>query len=252
MMLSRLCLFSLVKHAMVAKRRNVPCPKCDCYNITYQSIPLSGQPFTGRSGPDAQQQTFSAAAGASARFKILDLLQVRNLAGKETHMAQSDISPAPFPIPGHNHVACLTQTLDRARIAFESQGLRLTDLRLRVFKQIAASHHAVGAYDIIEQLSQTGTRLAPVSVYRAIEALIEAGVVHRLESKNAFFACHANHASQRQNVVLSCGACGTIAEVDGETIFSAIDALANAQKFEQASRIVEITGRCAHCSARTA
>ena len=107
---------------------------------------------------------------------------------------------------------------------------------------------AVGAYDIIEQLSQTGTRLAPVSVYRAIEALIEAGVVHRLESKNAFFACHANHASQRQNVVLSCGACGTIAEVDGETVFSAIDALAAAQKFEQASRIVEITGRCAHCT----
>jgi len=154
----------------------------------------------------------------------------------------------PFPDPGHNHVACLTLTLDRAKTAFETQGLRLTDLRLRVFKQIAASHHAVGAYDIIDQLSQTGTRLAPVSVYRAIDALIEAGVVHRLESKNAYFACHANHASQRQNIILSCGTCGIIAEVDGEAVFTALDTLATSENFTQSSRIVEVTGRCAHCS----
>ncbi|MEQ1697120.1 MAG: Fur family transcriptional regulator [Hyphomicrobiaceae bacterium] len=158
----------------------------------------------------------------------------------------------PFPNPGHNHVACLAQTLDRARTAFETQGLRLTDLRLRVFKQIAASHHAVGAYDIIEQLSHEGTRLAPVSVYRAIDALIEAGVVHRLESKNAFFACHANHASQRQNVVLSCATCGVIAEVDGEAVFACLDTLASAQQFTQTSRIVELTGRCAHCTGNAA
>lgn len=167
-------------------------------------------------------------------------------------MAHIDTSADPFPGPSHNHVACLASSLDRARLAFETQGLRLTDLRLRVFKQIAASHHAVGAYDIIEQLSQTGTRLAPVSVYRAIDALIEAGVVHRLESKNAFFACHANHASQRQNVVLSCSTCGVIAEVDGEAVFASLDALAASQHFTQSSRIVELTGRCAHCSKRAA
>ena len=166
-------------------------------------------------------------------------------------MTQQRDAPS-FPGPGHNHSACLTQTLDRARLAFETHGLRLTDLRLRVFTQIAASHHAVGAYDIIEQLSHEGTRLAPVSVYRAIDALIEAGVVHRLESKNAFFACHANHASQRQNVVLSCVTCGVIAEVDGEAVFACLDALAAAQKFEQASRIVEVTGRCAHCTQKAA
>jgi Fur family transcriptional regulator, zinc uptake regulator len=157
-----------------------------------------------------------------------------------------------FPGPGHNHVACLKHTLERARTAFETSGLKLTDLRLRVFSEIAASHHAVGAYDIIESLSKTGTRLAPVSVYRAIEALIEAGVVHRLESKNAYFACHANHAGQRQNLVLSCHSCGTIAEVDAEKVFSAIDAVANAQHFEQSQRIVEVSGRCAHCLSKAA
>ena len=152
-----------------------------------------------------------------------------------------------FPGPCQNHGSCLSGTLLRARQAFEDRGLRLTDLRLMVFTEIAASHHAVGAYDIIDRLGDKGTRLAPVSVYRAIEALSEAGVVHRLESANAYFACHAAHASERQHVVLSCRTCKTIAEVPGEAVFGAIDAIANAHAFKADARIVEIAGHCGHC-----
>ena len=159
---------------------------------------------------------------------------------------------AAFPRPEHNHVACLSATLARARDAFEARGLRLTELRLRVFSEIAASHHAIGAYEVIDRLGDKGTRLAPVSVYRAIEALIEAGVVHRLETRNAYFACHSAHASERQHVILSCGDCGTVAEVDGEQVFGAIDAVAASHGFAAAVRIVEIAGRCAHCSGRGA
>lgn len=152
-----------------------------------------------------------------------------------------------FPRPDHDHARCVGGTLARARQAFEDRGLRLTDLRLTVFTQIAASHHAVGAYDIIDALGKQGTRLAPVSVYRAIEALVEAGVVHRLESRNAFFACHASHVSARQNVVLACGTCGIVAEMEGEDVFSAIDAIVARARFEMSARVVEVAGRCAHC-----
>jgi Fur family transcriptional regulator, zinc uptake regulator len=159
------------------------------------------------------------------------------------------VTDLPFPGPGHDHVACVSETLNRGRAAFERRGLKLTDLRLRVFTEIAASHHAVGAYDIIDRLAQTGTRLAPVSVYRAIDALIEAGVVHRLESRNAYFACHAAHASERQHVILSCSRCGTVAEVDGDSVFGAIDTVAAARGFVPDARIVEVLGACGHCAA---
>lgn len=171
-------------------------------------------------------------------------------------MAPSMIKPhacdpgAVFPAPGHNHIACLSATLARARDSFETRGLKFTDLRLRVFTEIAGSHHAIGAYDVIDRLGEKGTRLAPVSVYRAIEALIAAGVVHRLESRNAYFACHAQHASERQHVILSCGACGAIAEVDAEPVFGAIDAVAGRHGFAPQARIVEIIGDCAHCHGR--
>ena len=69
--------------------------------------------------------------------------------------------------------------------------MRLTDLRRRVLAEISGSHRAVGAYDVQQSLAAKGIRLAPISIYRALDALVAAGIVHRLESRNAYFACRA-------------------------------------------------------------
>ena len=83
----------------------------------------------------------------------------------------------------------LAKAVERANQAFTEKNIRFTKLRQDVFEEIAATHASIGAYDILAKLAEKGTRLAPISVYRAIDALLEAGVIHRLESKNAFFAC---------------------------------------------------------------
>jgi Fur family zinc uptake transcriptional regulator len=152
-----------------------------------------------------------------------------------------------FPQPGHNHSACVAHALERAAAAFEARGLRLTDLRRHVFEEIAASHHSVGAYDILERLAAKGTRLAPISVYRAIDALIAAGVVHRLESKNAYFACHNAHSGGAEHLVLACEKCGAVAEVAGGSVFGAIDEAARGARFQPRLRVVEVAGLCGDC-----
>lgn len=160
---------------------------------------------------------------------------------------------AAFPQPGHNHARCLSHALDRARLAFEDKGLRLTELRRQVLEEIAGSHHSVGAYDVLERLAAKGTRLAPISVYRAIDALIEAGVVHRLESRNAYFACHAAHHGARgagggmHHLVLVCERCGTVAEIESGGVCAALDVAAREAGFEPRVRVVEMAGLCAHC-----
>lgn len=156
---------------------------------------------------------------------------------------------AVFPVPGHNHSPCLTRALDRAQAAFEAKGLRLTDLRRRVFQEIAGSHHAVGAYDILDRLGKQGDRLAPISVYRAIDALLSAGVIHRLESKNAFFACYSPHAGERHQLILACEQCGRVAEVTVEPVFEAIAQAAREARFALGRTVAEVTGRCADCQA---
>jgi Fur family zinc uptake transcriptional regulator len=154
-----------------------------------------------------------------------------------------------FPVPGHDHAPCLTTVVERARRTLEAKGSKLTELRRRVLEEIAGSHHAVGAYSVLERLAQKGERLAPISVYRAIDALLGAGVIHRLQSRNAFFACHTEHERARDQLILACEDCGRVAEVEGRPVFAAIDRAAAAARFSARHTMAEVTGFCADCQA---
>jgi Fur family transcriptional regulator, zinc uptake regulator len=148
----------------------------------------------------------------------------------------------------HDHRVCMHSALGRAEKAFDDKGMKLTPLRRRVFEEIAGSHDAVGAYDVLDRLSRkSGERMAPVSVYRAIDALLEAGVVHRLESRNAFFACHSAHGD-RAHVALHCDACGLVSEIDGTALHDAVAKAATQAGFAISRAVLEVSGRCAACA----
>ena len=149
---------------------------------------------------------------------------------------------------GHDHGRCVATLLDRARLAFDEHGLRLTTLRLRVLEEIAASHDAMGAYDVLDRLAcRTGGRVAPISVYRAIDALLQAGLVHRLESRNAYFACHAPHINRQRHVALVCETCARVIEVPAAALYDGIDAASAASGFKLKSAVAEGFGLCASC-----
>ena len=157
-----------------------------------------------------------------------------------------------FPAPDKQDGKKLTQMMERAEAAFELKDLRFTKLRQQVFGEIAATHSSIGAYEILARMAGKGTRVAPISVYRAIDALLTAGVVHRLESKNAFFACRrADHTSTgRRPIFLSCEVCGAVGEVDGQDIFDAVDERARGTGFTPKIKFVEISGTCPRCSGK--
>jgi Fur family transcriptional regulator, zinc uptake regulator len=143
----------------------------------------------------------------------------------------------------------LAKAVERASQAFEEKSIRFTKLRQDVFQEIAATYRSIGAYDVLARLAEKGTRLAPISVYRAIDALIEAGVIHRLESKNAYFACRRlDHATGRRPIFLACEKCNAVQEVDAEGIFDTIDRLSRGANFQPRVKFVEVSGLCRNCA----
>jgi Fur family zinc uptake transcriptional regulator len=151
-------------------------------------------------------------------------------------------------MPGHDHGPCLAEVIERAEVAFRDQGLRLTELRRLVLEEVASSHKAIGAYDVLERLfAKEGRRLAPISVYRALDTLVAAGVVHRLESRNAYFACHVAHAANRRQIVFACEQCGAVAEVSEARVFDGIAEAADTLGFRMAQVLVEVSGACVAC-----
>ena len=153
-----------------------------------------------------------------------------------------------FPTPGHDHASCVDAMLARADRLFAARGLRLTPLRRRVLEKIAGSHTAVGAYDLLDRLARPGERrLAPISVYRALDSLVDAGIVHRLESRNAYFACHAPHVNRQRHMALVCDACAKVVEVTAAGLYDSIDAASDANGFQLKSAVAEGSGLCATC-----
>jgi Fur family zinc uptake transcriptional regulator len=173
------------------------------------------------------------------------------MASNMSKAATKRVAPSrSFPDPAHDHDACLADSLSRAEEAFRSSGQRLTPLRQDVLREIASSHAAIGAYDILDRLSRrSGRRLAPISVYRALDSLVDMGLVHRLESRNAFFACHATHGQRSRQVILACESCGAVAEVSSDPVFDGIAQAAAKAGFRPRQILVEVSGQCSRCAA---
>jgi len=157
--------------------------------------------------------------------------------------------PAVFPSPDHDHGRCTADALAHAEALCAARGQRLTPLRRQVLETLAASHRTLGAYDIIERMAGQGTRPAPITVYRALDFLLEHGLVHRIESRNAFLACIGDHGdvAAASTVFLICERCGAVGEASSAAVAKTLQAAARAAGFTPRARVIEVTGICAHC-----
>jgi len=172
---------------------------------------------------------------------------LRCLASRVTVINTEALSENLFPRPGHDHESCVESAVERAHAQCKARAVRLTPLREAVLRALLSSHKALGAYEIIDKLHEDGRRLAPISVYRVINVLLESGLAHRLESQNAFFACLSDHSDTRSLLVLVCETCGRVAEAEAPDVWDAIKTMTQANGFRVSETILEIQGTCADC-----
>lgn len=154
--------------------------------------------------------------------------------------------PVIFHAHNHNHAGCRADALAHAEAACAERGERLTTLRRLVLEAVASSHKPVGAYEIMEMLAGD-KRPAPVTVYRALDFLMKQGFVHRIESRNAYFACARNHDGAAIVAFLMCDACGAVGETTTSGMTQLLAGVARKARFKPSTSVIEITGTCAHC-----
>ncbi len=138
------------------------------------------------------------------------------------------------------------QVLERLEALCRERGQRLTRQRRAVLRTLLAAGRAMSAYELLARLRPEDGRSTPAGVYRALEFLMEAGVVHRLESTRSFILCEhpqAPHGGQ----VLICRACGQVVEAEDERVAAATGRLGQRLGFSLDQRVVELTGLCGRC-----
>jgi len=138
--------------------------------------------------------------------------------------------------------------LREAEAVCATRGERLTAQRRQVLAALIAAGRALGAYDLIDHVAETGgKRVAPITIYRALEFLVETDLVHRIESRNAFLACPAGHGPHAEAIFLICDACGKVCEAVSPPLEMALGTLAAERGFAPRARIIELVGHCADC-----
>jgi len=154
-----------------------------------------------------------------------------------------------FPDPHHDHSACSAGALEVAEAICAARGEKMTALRRHVLAIVWRGHRPVGAYDILAAMqAENGRKVAPPTVYRTLDFLRQQGLVHRVESLNAYVGCPDPVRPHRVQFMI-CSDCGVAAEIDDARVGQALDSAAAAAGFVPRQWMVEVSGLCARCAA---
>ena len=164
-------------------------------------------------------------------------------------MTEADFSPHIQSLLAHAEAICA------------GRGVRLTDLRRQVLGLLVQSEAPTGAYELLDRLRATRHNAAPPTIYRALDFLLENGLVHRLERLAAFVPCIAHdhpgnqphepgcenpgHAAQ----FLICRSCKRVVEIADPALADALAGAAGRAGFILGQATIEAEGICAACEA---
>jgi Fur family transcriptional regulator, zinc uptake regulator len=154
--------------------------------------------------------------------------------------------PAKANALSHDHRHCIEDAVAAAEKLCAAKGLRFTPLRRRVLELIWSSHRPVGAYALLNELRNEELGSAPPTVYRALDFLIENGLIHRIERMNAFIGC-SHPGETHRGFFLICSECGNAEELQSDGVAESIAASASRRGFAAREMTLEVTGTCVDC-----
>lgn len=140
----------------------------------------------------------------------------------------------------------IEKALAQAHRLCRTRSVRLTPQREAVLRLVLAADRPLSAYEILERMPARPRRPAPPTVYRALDFLLEQGLVHRLESLHAFVGClHPEHPHNGQFLI--CTDCGKVDELCEAQIDQSLRKAVDASGFRTQRPIVELLGTCVSC-----
>ena len=136
--------------------------------------------------------------------------------------------------------------LEEAVRLCRARGGRLTPQRRVLLMKLLEAGRPVTAYELLDLVRPDDPAITPASIYRSLDFLLDASLVHRLDSTRSFIACdHPDHAHAGQFLI--CHECGTVVEAEDNRIIRATVELGDRYGFTLDRQTVELTGLCGAC-----
>lgn len=131
-------------------------------------------------------------------------------------------------------------------------GFRLSTTQARLYRVLQDAAGPMTAYQLLDELNAepvagAAKRVYPQTVYRSLAQLQGRGLVHRVESANAYLSCRAPTQPHR-GIHLLCDRCGHATELIDTKVSRSLDADAAQHQFSIDRQVVELHGLCADCT----
>ena len=139
-----------------------------------------------------------------------------------------------------------TETILRT---FDAAGLRSTRPRRLIARRLAELAGATRDFateDLWHELQRIDPRLGRATVYRAVETLVERGVLDRVEFADGTHRYRVCRATAHHHH-LTCTLCHRVVEVDVCLPQEQVSSIASDTDFAIDGHSVELFGRCAAC-----
>ncbi len=123
-------------------------------------------------------------------------------------------------------------------------------MREEILAVLKSASSSMSAYDVLDTLRATHPKIAPTTVYRALSALSETGLVYRVESLKAYIACQCGDA-HRASVLSICDECGTVEERAAPRLIENLSGFVEETGFLPQRHVIEVHGICSSCGSDT-
>ena len=123
----------------------------------------------------------------------------------------------------------------------------LTKNQQIVFAALISAKGPLTAYKILDlaRVKREGLK-APLTIYRALDGLLEKGLAHRIESLNAFVACSSAPHKEAASFMI-CEQCGMTLELPINACEEPLRQQASSTCFHLHKINIEMIGLCSDC-----
>ncbi len=151
-----------------------------------------------------------------------------------------------MPAKHSTQPAALAAQLRTAESLCVQRGKRLTPIRRKVLEILLAQHRSVKAYELLDLIRAVQPGAAPPTVYRALDFLVDEGLVHRLDAINAWTAC-MDAAGEPHDLLVVCTQCGAVAELSDPDLSRQLASKVADAGFELSDHETELRALCNAC-----
>ena len=118
-----------------------------------------------------------------------------------------------------------------------------------VLRMLRKSAHPMTAYSLLEKLKKSGIKSAPI-IYRALDALMKEGAVHKIKELGAYVACDcAKSHNHTLSVLTVCHGCNKVAELHDHAVIHQLENLRNSGIRLTENAVIELPVTCNACAA---